>query len=111
MKSNAQSLVTFEYLKQDCQKSLAYWQEQPESKERTDNLLRYTELYNKHDSAAQTVHTQAAAAGDDLKSDIEEVIAFIELVIRNAGSLLGEPVKAFLTALINAARKLLEILK
>ena len=111
MTSNAQSLVFYQWLKDDTQRSLDYWQAQPESETRTANLKRYADLMLQHSDNFNRVKEQAADAGDDLKDDITKVLDFFELMIKLGGAYIDEKVKAVITALINAARKLLEIIK
>lgn len=111
MNHNAQSLVVYQFLKDDTQHSLDYWQGQPESEERTANMKRYAELMLQHSDNYARVMKQAQDDGDDLKDEILKVLDFLELIIKLGGGYIDEKLKAIFTALINAARKLLEIIK
>lgn len=111
MTSNANSLVFYQHLKDDTQKELDYWQGQPESEERTKNLNTFADLMLRHSDNYNRVKKQAEDDGDDLKSDIKDVLDFLELILKLGGGYIEEKVKIFITALINAARKLLEIIK
>lgn len=109
MKSNAGSLVVYQHLLDDTSKEIKYWMSQPESEERTKQLQSFTIQLNKHTDNFERVKAQARDNGEDLKSDIEEVIDFLENIIKIAGAFMDDKTKTILTALINAARKLLEI--
>lgn len=109
--SNASSLVVFRHLIDDTQAQLSYWMNQPESDERTTNMNNYSKNLIEQQSHYDRVIKQSEERGDDLKSDIEKVLDWLSDIIRIAGGLIDEKTKAFIVALINAARKLLEILK
>lgn len=108
MSTNAESLVFYQMLKDDAQKELDYWQMQPVSQARTNNLLSFAALINGHDSNIKRLNEQAEAAKENIPEGITAFIKKIESWINIFGALLPKEVKAWLTNLINSAKKLLE---
>jgi len=109
--SNATSLILYKFLIDDSQKELNYWQGEPESAARAENLKRFAELHTQHTDNYNRVMKQAQDNGDNLKEDITTVLNWLEEILKLTGGILGEEVKKYITALINIARKILELIK
>ena len=111
MNSNAESIVLYQHLIDDCDNSVLYWNGQADSDEKTTNIKNYTELKSAHEKNVARLMEQSKARGENLIETIEEYIERVEKIILVFGAWLPLGVKEWYTKLIKTAKKLLEIFK
>ena len=108
MNNNATSLILYTELVEQCDDAIKYWQGQPESQKRANNLLTFAARRNEHSDNIERLHTQIVANDENLKDEITKVLDWLEFVITTAGGFLGKEIKEQFIKWINIAKKFLE---